>query len=279
MNHRFILEVLTRDFKSNDLKLAAKNLRGEANPEKRTDILDDIDIEAVTQRLMDILEIRNSEEQKIGIIKTHIEEIKEYLKALDLIYYTSVETTIPGATPYDNIVFTQPGMRYCQAQALVHSLMKDSLFSTQSEQMKGLVTNRILDEVKGRMLEDIVLMETAKKLNPKRYRVFKLKFVAGEFDMVIYDREKNVCGIYEIKHSDKSDANQYRHLADADKCEQTERRFGQIVSKAVLYRGESFETENGIAYRNVEEYLKNDIVDFSLEQVMGNDIQSGMDLI
>ena len=67
--------------------------------------------------------------------------------------------------------------------------------------------------------------------------------------MVIYDREKNVCGIYEIKHSDKSDANQYRHLADADKCEQTERRFGQIVSKAVLYRGESFEAENGIAGR------------------------------
>ena len=251
MNHRFILEVLTRDFKS--------------NPEKRTDILDDIDIEAVTQRLMDILEIRNSEEQKIGITKTHIEEIKEYLKALDLIYYTSVETTIPGAAPYDNIVFTQPGMRYCQAQALVHSLMKDSLFSTQSEQMKELVTNRILDEVKGRMLEDIVLMETTKKLNPKRYRVFKLKFAAGEFDMVVYDREKNVCGIYEIKHSDKSDANQYRHLADTDKREQTERRFGQIVSKAVLYRGESFESENGMAYRNVEEYLKNDISDFSLK--------------
>lgn len=279
MNHRFVLEVLTRDFKSNDLKLAAKNLRSESNPEKRTDILDDVDVEAVTQRLMDILEIRNSEDRKIGITKTHIEEIKEYLKALDLIYYTSVETTIPEAAPYDNIVFTQSGMRYCQAQALVHSLMKDSLFSTQSEQMKELVTNRILDEVKGRMLEDIVLMETVKKLNPKRYRVFKLKFAAGEFDMVIYDREKNVCGIYEIKHSDKSDANQYRHLADADKCEQTERRFGQIVSKTVLYRGERFETENGIAYRNVEEYLKNDIVDFSLEQAMDNDIQNGMDLI
>ena len=208
--------------------------------------------------------ICEGEEQKIGITKTHIEEIKEYLKALDLIYYTSVETTIPGAAPYDNIVFTQPGMRYCQAQALVHSLMKDSLFSTQSEQMKGLVTNRILDEVKGRMLEDIVIMETTKNLSPKRYKVFKLKFAAGEFDMLVYNREKNVCGIYEIKHSDKSDANQYRHLADTDKCEQTERRFGQIVSKAVLYRGESFEAENRIAYRNVEEYLKNDIADFSL---------------
>ena len=279
MNHRFLIRILTDKFKSHDLGSAADVLRRDRNPKQRTDILDKIDTEAVTKRLMDMLEIRNKEEQSIGITNAHIEEIKEYLKALDLIYYTSVETAIPGAAPYDNIVFTQPGMRYCQAQALVHSLMKDSLFSTQSERMKELVTNRILDEAKGRMLEDIVLMETAKKLNPKRYRVFKLKFAAGEFDMVIYDREKNVCGIYEIKHSDKSDANQYRHLADADKCEQTERRFGQIVSKAVLYRGESFEAENGIAYRNVEEYLKNDIVDFSLEQAVDNEIQSGMDLI
>ena len=47
----------------------------------------------------------------------------------------------------------------------------------------------------------------------------------------------------------------------------------------MLYRGESFETENGIVYQNVEEYLKNDITDFNLEQVMDNDIQNGMDLI
>ena len=40
-----------------------------------------------------------------------------------------------------------------------------------------------------------------------------------------------------------------------------------------------FEAENGIAYRNVEEYLKNDISDFSLEQAMDNNIQNGMDLI
>lgn len=51
---------------------------------------------------------------------------------------------------------------------------------------------------------------------------------------------------------------------------------GQIVEQSYGFtRDESFETENGIAYRNVEEYLKNDIVDFSLEQVVDNDIQSG----
>ena len=256
MNHRFILEVLTRDFKSNDLRLSAKNLRNETNPEKRTEILDDIDIEAVTKRLMDILEIRNAEEQKIGITKTHIEEIKEYLKALDLIYYSPVETNVAGSEPYESIIFTQPGMRYCQAQALVHSLMKDSLFNEQTETAKDNVCSRILDEVRGRMLEDIVIMETAKNLGKKKYKVFKLKFASGEFDMVIYDRDENVCGIYEIKHSDKAVDYQYRHLADEEKCAQTERRFGKIVKKCVLYRGEPFRNDDGIVYENVENYLK-----------------------
>ena len=265
MNHRFILEVLTRDFKSNDLRLSAKNLRKDSNLDEHRRILDDIDIDTVTGRLKEILEIRNREEQTIGITDTHIEEIKEYLKALDLIYYTTVETTIPGAEAYDNIVFTQPGMRYCQAQALVHSLMKDSVFKEQGETVRNYVCDRILDEVKGRMLEDIVLMETSKMLNKKKYMVFQLKFAAGEFDMVIYDRDENVCGIYEIKHSDKFDKNQYRHLTDEEKCALTERRFGKIVRKTVLYRGENFETGNGILYRNVEDYLKELKRDFSFE--------------
>lgn len=280
MNHRFILKVLTRNFKSNDLGISTRNLRKEPDPEKRTTVLDDIDVQSVTKRLMEILEIRNEEDMSIGITNTHVEEIKEYLKALDLIYYTSVETNIIGAESEENIVFTQPGMRYCQAQVLVHSLMKDSLFKEQNEKVKNLVSERILSEVRGRMLEDIVLMETTKNLNPKQYMVFKLITAGGEFDMVIYDRERNVCGIYEIKHSDKSDSNQYRHLIDDEECAPTERRFGTIVNKTVLYRGDSFDTENGIKYRNVEEYLKNTIYDFKLE-VAENDIamDNGMNQI
>ena len=280
MNHRFILKVLTRNFKSNDLGISTRNLRKEPDPEKRTTVLDDIDVQSVTKRLMEILEIRNEEDMSIGITNTHVEEIKEYLKALDLIYYTSVETNIIGAESEENIVFTQPGMRYCQAQVLVHSLMKDSLFKEQNEKVKNLVSERILSEVRGRMLEDIVLMETTKNLNPKQYMVFKLITAGGEFDMVIYDRERNVCGIYEIKRSDKSDSNQYRHLIDDEECAPTERRFGTIVNKTVLYRGDSFDTENGIKYRNVEEYLKNTIYDFKLE-VAENDIamDNGMNQI
>ena len=91
MNHRFLLSVLTDDFQSHDLRLTASNLRKERDPEKRTEILDHIDTESVTQRLMELLDIRNKEEQSIGITDTHIREIKEYLSALELIVNCPIE--------------------------------------------------------------------------------------------------------------------------------------------------------------------------------------------
>lgn len=255
MNHRFLIRVLTDKFKSHDLGSAADVLRKDRNPEHRTDILDRIDTEAVTRRLMDMLEIRNKEEQSVGITNTHIGEIKEYLKALDLIVDIPRETVFPGAEPLENILFTQPGMRYCQAQALVHSLTKDKLFAALSEQEKNLVSERILEEVRGRMMEDIVLLETSKSAK-RHQRVFKLQFAVGEYDMTVYDSKLNTCRCYEVKHSAKIVPNQTRFLVDEEKLEQTSRRFGQIVNRYVLYRGEDALMENGIEYQNIEKYLK-----------------------
>ena len=255
MNHRFLIRILINKFKSHDLGSAADVLRRERDPERRNDILDRIDKDAVTKRLMDLLEIRNREDQSIGITNAHVEEIKEYLKALDLIVDVPSETIIPSAEPLENIIFTQPGMRYCQAQALVHSLAKDELFVSLSEKEKAMVSERILEEVRGRMMEEIVLLETFKSAK-KNKRVFKLTFSVGEFDMVIYDSKENTCECYEIKHSVQIVPAQTKYLIDEEKLNQTSKRFGKISKRCVLYRGEDTVLENGIEYRNVEAYLK-----------------------
>ena len=211
MNHAFLASVLTRDFLSHDLGLSARNLRKERNPEKRTTALDEIDTEAVTQRLMNILDIRNRQEQTVPIMKAHVVEIKEYLTALDLIVDCPIETTEPSSEPVEHILFTQPGMRYCKAQALIHALMKDELFLSLSEKERETITSRILEEVRGRMLEDMILLETSKALD-SRYKVCKLRFASGEFDVLIYDREENRCAAFEIKHSRQAAPEQARHL-------------------------------------------------------------------
>ena len=108
MNHRFLISVLTEDFTSHDLRLTAANLRKERDPKKRTEVLDTIDTEAVTRRLMELLDIRNREEQSIGITQAHINEIKEYLTALELIVDCPIETADPDTKPVEHILFTQP---------------------------------------------------------------------------------------------------------------------------------------------------------------------------
>ncbi len=255
MNHQFLISTQTRAFKSHDLGSAAELLRKQADPEKRTDILDRIDREAITRKLMEMLEIRNREDQTIGIKKAHVEEIREYLKALDLVVDLPSETAFSDSTPSEYVIFTQPGMRYSQAQALVHVLMKDPLFSSFSLKERDLACERILEDVRGRMMEDIVLLETSRAL-PKDRRAFKLIFARAEFDMLIVNKSNYTCEAYEIKHSMEAVSRQYRTLLSPEDCTAAEHIYGPITRKCVIYRGKSQPMDNGIEYMNVEEYLE-----------------------
>ena len=180
-------------------------------------------------------------------------EIKEYLNLLDLTVDIPVETIpIVNEKTYQTVI-SQPGLRYSQAETLVKELMKDENFQSISVTDRKRILDRILNEIKGRMMEEIVLLET-KKARPDK-DVFKLKFAIGEFDMVVYDPENITSEIYEIKHSIEAVPGQYRHLVDEKKCRETEFQFGHILRKCVIYRGES-RGEGEVEYLNVEEYLK-----------------------
>lgn len=251
INHRFTLEVLTQDFKSHDLGISASNLRRDR--ENPTDILDHIDLAAVTESLRQLLDIRNRAEQTVALDDVHAAEIKEYLDLLDLTQDIDVRYLPDVSRKSSWTVIAQPGLRYAQADALIRSLLLDETFSALSLPERTAVQERILTEIRGRMLEDIVLLET-KLANPKK-QVFVLQFSVGEFDMVVFDPVAGSCQIFEIKHSTEIAPQQYRHLIDGQKCAQTEHRYGPITGKFVLYRGES-QVIDGIQYQNVEEYLR-----------------------
>lgn len=255
MNQAFTVDVITRDFKSSDLGSAKDLLRREKDETKRTDFLDTFDASEVTKKLMDILKIRNKERQTIEIEEVHIQEITEYLKALDLLEIVYTENIPISNKKQERIIFTQSGMRFCQAQVLVYSLMQDEVFGSLTGELRDIITEKILEDVRGRMLEDIVFLETKRTYGSKR-NVFKLKFASGEFDMVIQDKIKKQCEIFEIKHSKEPLPAQYRHINDEEKIALTEAQFGKVVRKCVLYRGESEMLENGVEYKNVEEFLK-----------------------
>ena len=247
--HRFTVEVLTRDFKSNDLELSARTLRRDRK--RPNDILDRVDTQNVTRRLMELLEIRNQAEQTVELEPAHAAEIQEYLTLLDLTQNVDI-VTMPGGEKLPRTVIAQPGLRYAQAKALIESLLLDPAFSDLSIIERNRIQERILSEITGRMMEDAVLLET--KLAKPKKQVFVMQFAIGEFDMVVFDPATSSCEVYEIKHSTEIVPEQIRHLIDEEKCRMTEHRFGTITGKYVIYRGPA-ETVDDVQYLNVEEYL------------------------
>ena len=251
MNHRFVLRVVEDEFKSHDFG-SAKELLLHDLPAERATVLYDVDEKQILERLKAIIEVKEKSETTVSITQEHIDKVKKYLLMLDLI--VNCPERYESGKQAEHIVFSQSGMRYAIAKALVYSLMQDAYFASIPEADKAYITGKILDDVKGRMLEDIVLLEVCKAA-PSTMEAFKFKFDAGgEFDMVIYDKTSQNCRIYEIKHSAKVNEKQTIHLRDAEKCQIVEKRFGPISGKFVLYRGKDTLAE-GVQYLNVEKFL------------------------
>ena len=251
INHSFTRSVVESTFKSHDISVTASNLlRDRQNP---INIKEHMDLDAVTFGIMQMLDILNKEEQSIDISDTHMAQIKEYLTLLDLVAEIDLEY-LPEVNQKGKVtVITQPGMRYAQAGAIVENLLLDAKFQELSAEERKRILERLLGEIRGRMMEDIILLET--KIAKPDKRVFKLQFAVGEFDMVVYDQKTLTCQIYEVKYSKEQVPEQYRHIKNEEKCAMTRHRYGEIIGRYVIYRGDSAVVD-GVQYLNVEEYLK-----------------------
>lgn len=251
INHSFTRSVVESTFKSHDISVTASNLlRDRENP---INIKEHMDLDAVTFGIMQMLDILNKEEQSIDINDAHMVQIKEYLTLLDLVTEIDLEY-LPEVNQKGKVtVITQPGMRYAQAGAIVENLLLDAKFQELSAVERQRILERLLSEIRGRMMEDIILLET--KIAKPGKKVFKLQFAVGEFDMVVYDQKTLTCQIYEVKYSKEQVPEQYRHIKNEEKCAMASHRYGEITGRYVIYRGDSAEFD-GVQYLNVEEYLK-----------------------
>ncbi len=251
INHSFTRRVVERTFESHDISVTAKNLlKDRENP---INIKEHMDIDAVTLGIMQMLDILNKEEQSIDISDAHMAQIREYLTLLDLVTEIDLEY-LPDVDKHDKTtVVTQPGMRYAQAETVVENMLLDAKFQELSAQERQRILERLLGEIRGRMMEEIVQLET--KIAKPDKKVFKLQFAVGEFDMVVYDQKALTCEVYEVKYSKEQVPEQYRHIKNEEKSAMTIHRYGEITGRYVVYRGDSTELD-GIQYLNVEEYLK-----------------------
>lgn len=252
INHSFTKSVIERTFSSHDISVTASNLLRDRK--KPINIKEHMDVDSVTAGMMKMLDILNKEDQSIEIEADHMQQIKEYLTILDLLVEVDLESLPKVANRGKVTIITQPGMRYAQAQAIVENMLADSMFQELDVEERKRILDRLISEICGRMMEDIVLLET--KLACPDKKVFKLQFPIGEYDMVVYDPNTLSCEIYEVKYSKEIISEQYRHLIDVEKSDMTTHRYGEIKGRYVIYRGDDVSYEE-VQYLNVEKYLKN----------------------
>ena len=176
MNHRFVLRVVEDEFKSHDFG-SAKELLLHDLPAERATVLYDVNEKQILERLKAIIEVKEKSETTVPITQEHIDKVKKYLLMLDLI--VNCPERYESGKQAEHIVFSQPGMRYAIAKALVYSLMQDAYFASISEADKAYITGKILADV-----PRVMVME------------FFLQLLAGEHCLCAIDDNDMVPAVY-----------------------------------------------------------------------------------
>ncbi len=233
-NRTFLAETVNREFISHDLG-SLKDLLEKRHIGINPRLLDN---ESLRKTIMADLDIQ----EPLHSIATPraIKEAKEWLEILDVIY--RIPSTIDEENPErEEVIFTQPALRYNQLQQLVENLKNSPALSVLSPVERTFLGELISEDIKGRMLEDIVYYQLAKDDEIKqKYNVSKYKSPYGEFDIILLNKDVDQAIAIEVKHSTKAVENQTVFLNSDTVCQKFEEDFHvQIKGKVVIYMGET----------------------------------------
>ena len=257
VNHEFALRTLIRQFESHDFGSVRQQLNA-----KEIETLGGSDVENITSRLKYLLQIKNEEEYRTGLTEARVKEIELYLKKLDLVAELE-RRDIDAGTEVKYSVFTQSGLRFSQVKDLIETILKDSSIRKRSAAQKAEIAKLFEDEVKGRMMDDIVLYDTM--VTYPGFETFKLQFDSGEIDMVVYDPKNHCCALYETERSAETNPLQTRHLNDEDVLGEISDEYGPVIERGVIYRGKTGPEIDGVRYVNADDFLSSR---YDLGQVM-----------
>ncbi len=265
-NRLFLCKIVNKDFKSHDLGSLIDLLTKNGNID--SELMYPLDKPEVRQEMQERIRISlNIKENPLNADEKCIDTMIKYLKELDVLY------ELPDTRKlFPEYLFTQCGMRYCQASDLARALATSDAFQLNQEHHYSLVEQqeifeKIESDICSGILEDIVLYQTSyiTKNHPHKILVSKYEQETSnkEFDVFIADLTSQSAIAIEVKLSTKQVEQQVRHLIDADFCQRFEKEIGTaIVNKLVLYRGESEfnpfkenDSDKQVVYVNVEDFL------------------------
>ena len=261
------LQVIRRTFKPKAVGTTRGNLQSRHDGtlatalRKKRGARAGVDYALLSARMLAMLGGREATERERSKATTlELSAITRVLQTMDVLtelHDGTLDVDLEGT--YPRLVVTQPGMQHAFVQASAAALLDDPYFRGLSASERAQVLNDLEETALGVIMENVVLAETTDAM--PAMQVFKLSGVFGDsqfdIDMCIRDPETSMVDLYEIKHSDKRVPKQSQHLTNEGLSSAIERKYGAIASRTVLYRGETLDDPlgNGVAYKNVEEYL------------------------
>lgn len=220
------------------------------------------------------LEIKNVEETKFlkTTSYTAVQEAIDYLKKIDVLYEIKDETKgeqyIP-ASVWENeknkdnrsFIFTQPGLRYSQLQKESWLFSLKPLLDCFQNDIARKLEDTLRNDIEGKLLENIIFVQLAKnKKIHTEFMISKYNAIvnsrAHEIDICLVSRQNNDLYIMEVKNSKKIIPEQTKHLTANDFTDDIQKKYKRkIAGKAVIYRGATTQSDNGIMYIRAEEML------------------------
>lgn len=242
-NRRFVRSVLFEKFNSHEIGILSKYMGSRVRHENKKII-------ANSDLMENILKELDIKEDIEILSKEAFEQLKRYLKRLDLLY-------INPKNPKD-ILFLQTGLRYRQCTTIISVLEGQDWFGKLGG-TKALI-NQIDSDVKGNMLEEIIHYDCyADEDFSKEYETYKYRNPDGvEIDLIIIDKSNN-CHLFEVKYDSRPDSKHKKNIKGReDFIAEIEEKFNAlIVSKSVIYTGESFHSPDNIDYIKADDFLCN----------------------
>ena len=253
---RFLLESVRKQFQAKEYHSAAQlfelKIRKELKkPEQERESYPNPKVlreESLAEEFKTLLGIR--EQYSVPVNEELIGRLKEALLKMDVLTYVK-ET--------GQYYFTQPGMRYCYLDIALYALTSHkSVRETYSAEDIRTVSEKIMQDVQGRLIEDIAFLEcryALQKYPDLAVRQYK-PLADKEYDLVIINTTEQKAASFEIKRTGIKHPGQKKFLEDQELAELFQFQTGaEICEKAVLYQGETGYDPEGFPYFNLTEFL------------------------
>jgi hypothetical protein len=184
--------------------------------------------------------------------KKDLDQLTDYLERMDVL------TNVSYKREEKKYIFTQPGLRYAQVEAIVDVLKYSDALQDKPRQERNFILSEVHNCLEGKMLEDMIFIDLFREKEVyEKYRVgqYRNNVSGKEFDLCLIDEKENESVIFEVKHSKIPVKEQTKHLANEDFCQEFEERTNtKIREKAVIYQGKTG-SFFGMKYLNAEEFL------------------------